>query len=252
VCSCAAAAGFPGKAFEGLDGKFLEDLCAELGADLFSGGLGGALSGSGGGFVFLVVILFGVILFVFVLVVGAFFFFLAGFLFFACGLGAFFFFVFVGFFVGFFVFFEVGVVPDGFAERSFADGGGVEDDVVAVGFEAGSGQIDAGGLQGVEKESGGLGVELAGDDEAHDLHEGNLDGVGVLEDGQIDGDVAAATGVFREIVVEAIGIERDALFVMTFVEVTETVAAESGRSALRAVDLDVLTSIGKICHDFSG
>jgi hypothetical protein len=47
-------------------------------------------------------------------------------------------------------------------------------------------------LQGVEHEAGGFGVDLSGDDEADDLHERDLDGVGVLEHREVDGDVAAA------------------------------------------------------------
>ena len=44
-----------------------------------------------------------------------------------------------------------------------------------VGVEVGSGQVGAGGLQGVEQESRVLAVDLAGDDEPHDLHERDLD-----------------------------------------------------------------------------
>jgi hypothetical protein len=40
-------------------------------------------------------------------------------------------------------------------------------------------------LQGVEQEAAGFGVDLAGGEQAHDLHERDLDGVGVLEDGKI-------------------------------------------------------------------
>jgi hypothetical protein len=39
-------------------------------------------------------------------------------------------------------------------------------------------------------------------------------------------------------------MQRDALFVTALVELTETVAAEGGQSALRAVDFEVLTTIG--------
>ena len=102
----------------------------------------------------------------------------------------------------------------------------------------------AGGLQGVEEESGVLAVDLAGDDEAHDLHERDLDRVGVFEDGERDGDPAAAgAGVFG-----AIEVELDDLFVVEFVEVTEAVAAQGGRTAERAVDFDVLAPIWEIWH----
>ena len=80
--------------------------------------------------------------------------------------------------------------------------------------------------------------------QTHDLHERDLDRVGVFEDWQVDGDVAAArAGVFL-----AIEIDLDALFVVALVEVAESVAAEGGRSALCAVDLDVLTAIWEIWH----
>ncbi|MFZ0818243.1 MAG: hypothetical protein WAM78_22135 [Candidatus Sulfotelmatobacter sp.] len=45
-------------------------------------------------------------------------------------------------------------------------------------------------------------------------------------------------------VLEAIKIQFDALFVVTIVEVAEFVVAQGGRSALSAVDLDVLESWG--------
>jgi len=50
-------------------------------------------------------------------------------------------------------------------------------------FEVGAGQVGRGGLQGVEQEAGVFGVDLAAEDEAHDLHERDLDGVGVFEHG---------------------------------------------------------------------
>ncbi len=78
------------------------------------------------------------------------------------------------------------------AESGFADAGGIENHIVHAGLETCATEIAAGGLQSVEDESGGLGVHVAGDEQARDLHERDLDGVGVLEDGQIDGDGAAA------------------------------------------------------------
>ena len=85
-------------------------------------------------------------------------------------------------------------------------------------------------------------VELSGDEQAHDLHEGDLDGVGVLEDGKFDG---------RGTTTRAVRIELDAFFVVTFVEVTELVAAEGGASALGAVDFDVLAATWERNHGFS-
>jgi hypothetical protein len=156
------------------------------------------------------------------------------------------------FFVVFFLVVEVGIAPDGIAQGCFADGVGVEDDIMPVGLEAGAAEVGAGGLQGVEEEAGGFGVDLSGNDQAHDLHEGDLDGVGVLEDGEIDGGGAAAgrfqAGVVCSIIFKSIEIELDALVVVALVEVAELVAAKGGTSALRAVDLDVLTAIGKRWH----
>jgi hypothetical protein len=82
-------------------------------------------------------------------------------------------------------------------------------------------------------------IDLVGDEEAHDLHESDLDGVGVFEDGQDEsGDAAAG----------AVGGEFDAFVLKAFVEETETVAAEGGRSALGAVDFEMLTAIGIFRH----
>ena len=114
------------------------------------------------------------------------------------------------------------------------DGAGIEDYVAAEGLEFDARQIGAGDLQSVEKKAGGFAFELSGEGEAHDLHERDLDGVGVLKDGELDGGAAARAS--------SIGVERNALFVIALVKVTELVAAEGGASALGAVDFDVLTS----------
>jgi hypothetical protein len=82
-------------------------------------------------------------------------------------------------------------------------------------------------------------VDLLGDEQAHDLHEGDLDGVSVFEDGEDEGG-DTATG--------AVGAEADMFVLKAFVEETETGAAQGGRSALGAVDFEVLTAIGKICY----
>jgi hypothetical protein len=76
-------------------------------------------------------------------------------------------------------------------------------------------------------------------EQAHDLHEGDLDGVGIFEDREDEGG-DAATG--------AVGAEFYALDVKTFVEKTETVAAQGGRTALGAVDFEMLAAIGKTLH----
>ena len=51
-------------------------------------------------------------------------------------------------------------------------------------LEASAAKVGRCDLQAVEQQAGGFGVHLAADDHAHDLPEGNLDGVGVLEHGQ--------------------------------------------------------------------
>jgi hypothetical protein len=61
----------------------------------------------------------------------------------------------------------------------------------------------------------------------HDLHERDLDGVGVFEDRKDEGR-DAATG--------AVGGEFNALVLVKLVKVAEAVAAQGGRSALSAVD----------------
>ncbi len=78
------------------------------------------------------------------------------------------------------------------------------------------------------------------EEQAHNLHEGDLDRIGVFEDGESEGSGAAAS---------AIGSEADAFVVKALVKETKTVAAQGGRSALHAVDFDVLTTIGISGHD---
>jgi hypothetical protein len=71
---------------------------------------------------------------------------------------------------------------------------------------------------------------LAGNNDAHDLHKGDLDGVGVFEDGEIGGSAGA------------VGIERNAGLPPLLVKETELIAFQGWRAALGAVDLDVLTT----------
>ena len=97
----------------------------------------------------------------------------------------------------------------------------------------GAPEVGRGGLQGVEQQAGSSGLYLSAEDEAHDLHERDLDGFGVLEHGHID-DGAAAAG--------AIGVEDDASVAPTLVKVTEMLAPEGGRSALGAVGFDVFAT----------
>jgi hypothetical protein len=74
---------------------------------------------------------------------------------------------------------------------------------------------------------------LSAEGEAHDLHERDLDGVGVLEHGEIEGD-AGATG--------AVGVEDDAGFMPALMEKAEVVTSQGGRSALGAVDFEMFAT----------
>jgi len=130
--------------------------------------------------------------------------------------------------------FEVFVLPDIFAEQGFVHAAGVDDDVGFVErLEVGAAEIERRGLESVEHEAGGFGVELAGEREAHRLHEADLDGVRVLEDGEVEGGAGAAG---------AGGVDEDALVVPLLVKVAEAVAPQGGRFALRAIGFDVLAA----------
>jgi hypothetical protein len=138
--------------------------------------------------------------------------------------------------VVFFVFFllEVFSAPGIFTQRSFAYGAGIDDHAsLDGGLEIDAAEVGGGGLQGIEQEAGGFRVHLSIEDEAHDLHERDLDGVGVLEHGQVEYGAGAAG---------AVGVEDDAGFLPAFVEEAEVVASEGGRSALGAVDFEVLAT----------
>ena len=92
-------------------------------------------------------------------------------------------------------------------------------------------QVVRSGLQGIEKKAGGLLIDFSGEEQAHDLGENDLDGVGVLEDRQIDG---CGSGRFL--------VKVDMLFAPAGVEEAEGVGFQSGRSALCAIDFDMFTS----------
>jgi hypothetical protein len=137
------------------------------------------------------------------------------------------------------LFLEFFILPGAVVEGSDGCIGRVEDDLVVVGIEAGAVKVAAGGLQSVKEEAGGFVLDLMGEEHAHDLHESDLDGVGVFEDGQ--GERAWVTGAIHD--------EADALVMKSLVKETEAVAAECRRSALHAIDLDVLAAIGIFGHD---
>src|SRR5690348_9438601 len=88
-------------------------------------------------------------------------------------------------------------------------------------------EIGGSGLQGKEKKAGAPGFEAALGESGDDLHEGALDGGGVLEQGEGE---ARLPG--REVAVAA----------HTMMEITEVLAAQGGRARLRPVELNVLTT----------
>jgi hypothetical protein len=122
-------------------------------------------------------------------------------------------------------FVELLVFPGAIVQRSDRGVAWIEDDVVLIGIEARVAEVAAGGLQGVEKKAGGFVIDLIGEQQAQDLHEGDLDRIGIFEDRESESARAAAG---------AICSEADALIVKAFVKETEAVAARGGRSALHA------------------
>ena len=158
--------------------------------------------------------------------------------------GAFFFFavffVCVFFFVVFALFFVLEIhkflfVPGAVAEQSVGDGAFVDDDFLGAGLEFGAGEVAGGGLQGVEQEGGGAVFDCAGEQQAHDLHERDLDGVGVFEDGEFEGKRgAAAAGL--------VGVELDTVLLPLVMEEAVAFVFESGGAAEGSVNLDVLAT----------
>ncbi len=122
------------------------------------------------------------------------------------------------------------------------DGAAVDDDIGdGFGFEVGVFQINGGGLQGVEHEAGGFVVDAAVGEPLNDFRERHLDGVGVFEHIELE----ARLG-------ELVGAQTGVLVAGADVEEAEAAAAQGGRSALRAVDFQVLTAWYVIeTHGFS-
>src|SRR5512143_1762718 len=118
-----------------------------------------------------------------------------------------------------------------------AEGGEEFGDPGLVGFgfvslEGGVFEVRAGGLQGVEQQAGLTLVEEAVDG----LHEGYLDGVGVLEYGELQ--------VLVALVEVALALGAGALALLGFgVEVAVAMMLECGRAAGFAVDLEVLAEL---------
>ncbi len=126
-------------------------------------------------------------------------------------------------------------VPGIVAEVGIGHAGAVDDDLLRTRGEIGVGQVVGGGLQGVEEEGGGFVLDLSGQEETHDLHESELDGVGVFEEGEGEGRWRSAAG--------AVGVELSVGALPEVVEEAEAKISESGRAALGPVDLDVLATL---------
>ena len=103
-------------------------------------------------------------------------------------------------------FFVPGIVTEG----GVGDAARIDHDLLGTGFEGGAAEIGRGGLQGIEKESGGSVVDLVGKEETHPLHERDLDRIRVFEDGQVER-VTRTAG--------AVGVELDASLLPALVEV---------------------------------
>jgi hypothetical protein len=99
--------------------------------------------------------------------------------------------------------------------------------LVPVGLGADLFDVGGGDLESVEEQAGLLGVDLVVHDGPHDLHQGELDGVAVLE----EGDVGLVT------------------LADTVVEVEEVFASEGRGAAADSVEFDVV-ALGDIRVDW--
>jgi hypothetical protein len=88
-------------------------------------------------------------------------------------------------------------------------------------------------LQAVEEEAGGLVVDLVGQELLHDLHEGNLDGVVIFQQGQLQRGALAS---------RAVGIHLVSALLQLAVEITQPLILESREMALLSADSDVLAT----------
>ena len=121
------------------------------------------------------------------------------------------------------------------ADSVVGDRARIDDDgLVPIGVQLHLAEVERGGLEGVEEESGDFRIELPGEDEAHDLHERDLDGVGVLEDGHGEaGRLGVGLGVQRN------AVQRNALAPPFVVKETVAALAKSRGAALGAIGFDV-------------
>src|SRR5208282_3762427 len=121
--------------------------------------------------------------------------------------------------------------PSGCAQRAILDALGIDDDLGGLGLERSELDVGGGGAKGAQEEGSGGVIDLVGDEQAHDFAEAELDGVGVLEGGEGED---AQLGKFH--------VDLAAHRAAMLVEVTLSFVAQGGRSALDAVDLDVLAA----------
>jgi hypothetical protein len=77
---------------------------------------------------------------------------------------------------------ELFFVPGIVAEGGVGDAAGIDYDLLRTRLEGGAAEIGGGGLQGIEEETGGLVVQLVGEEKTQALHECDLDRVRVFED----------------------------------------------------------------------
>ena len=129
-------------------------------------------------------------------------------------------------------------VPGVGADAGVVDGVGIDDDGLgAPHLELHVAEVEGGGLEGVEEETRNLGIELAGDHEADDLHEGDLDGVGVFEKGE--GECGLIVSLVGGLVGGWLGFQGDLLALPFFVKETEALFAQGRGAALGAISFDV-------------
>jgi hypothetical protein len=112
---------------------------------------------------------------------------------------------------------EFFLVPGVVAERGIGEAAVIDDDLLGLRLEVSAAEIGRSGLQGIKEECGGPVVHLVGEEKTQALHEGDLDGVSVFEDGQVE----RVTGTAG-----AVGVELDAMLLPLLVKVTELTLLE--------------------------